>query len=772
VFRIRRVPYDSTAVNAEVIRQVQKILCGQFPQLVESEVQMLPEKLRNPFKYRFRSMLFVAEDAQERVRGFALLQHAPDLNFCFLDFIAAAPGRAGGGVGGALYQRVREEALALEVIGIFCECLPDDPLLSRDPLIRRQNAERLRFYERYGARPIANTAYETPLKSGDDNPPYLVFDGLARLKLPSREQAQTVVEAILRRKYADLCPPAYIQRVVESFRDDPIVLRRPRYVRREVDAPVTAERYLAARIPLVVNAQHDIHHVRERGYVEAPVRIATILKALDGTGLFERAEPRHFADRHLLAVHDSRLVDYLRRACRLVGTGRSAYPYVFPLRNAARPPRELPLRAGYFCIDTFTPINGNAYLAARRAVDCALTAAERVLEGQRLAYALVRPPGHHAERRAFGGFCYFNNTAVAANYLSRYGRVAVLDIDYHHGNGTQDIFYQRADVLTISLHGHPRFSYPYFSGFHEEQGEGVGTGCNLNIALPEAVSPAQYRDALARALARISRFQPSFLVVAAGFDTAAGDPTGSWEHRAKDFHGIGRAIGALGLPCVVVQEGGYRIRVLGTNVKSFFEGLWQGARQSMTGQPRAGKRLPPAAAFPAVELIRWRQQVKASDVDAVRGLVARTGVFSAQEVDVAAELVRERLQQGNAVGYHFLFAEHDDQLVGYTCFGPIPATDARFDLYWIAVHPDRCRGRLGRELLARTERAVTDLGGRQLYAETSGSDRYQAARRFYRSTGFRMVARLPHFYREHDDKVIYQKTLILSVARELSRCTK
>jgi ribosomal protein S18 acetylase RimI-like enzyme len=315
-------------------------------------------------------------------------------------------------------------------------------------------------------------------------------------------------------------------------------------------------------------------------------------------------------------------------------------------------------------------------------------------------------------------------------------------------------------VLTISLHGHPRFTYPYFSGFHEEQGQGIGTGYNLNIPLPESISPAHYREALARALARINRFQPSFLVVAAGFDTAAGDPTGSWSHRAKDFHRIGRDIGALGLPCVVVQEGGYRIRVLGTNVKSFFEGLWQGTRQ---GQPIArrspGKKyLPAGAAFPAVEL-RWRQEVKASDVDAVRALVAGTGVFSTEETNVAAELVGERLHKGTASDYHFLFAEHNEQLIGYTCFGPIPATDARFDLYWIAVHPAHRRDGLGRELLARSERAVAELGGRQLYAETSGSDRYQAARRFYRSMGFRMIARLPHFYREHDDKIIYQKAV-------------
>ena len=184
-----------------------------------------------------------------------------------------------------------------------------------------------------------------------------------------------------------------------------------------------------------------------------------------------------------------------------------------------------------------------------------MTAAEQVLEGARLTYALVRPPGHHAERRAFGGFCYLNNAAIAAHYLSRYGRVAVLDIDYHHGNGTQDIFWARADVLTVSIHGHPNFAFPYFSGFRDEQGDGPGRGCNLNLPLPEDADPPTYRRALAVALQRIRRFEPAFLVVSLGFDTAAGDPTGSWHNRPEDFRKIGEAIGTLEPATLVIQEG-------------------------------------------------------------------------------------------------------------------------------------------------------------------------------------------------------------------------
>jgi acetoin utilization deacetylase AcuC-like enzyme len=248
---------------------------------------------------------------------------------------------------------------------------------------------------------------------------------------------------------------------------------------------------------------------------------------------------------------------------------------VFPIRNAARPPRDLSLRAGYYCIDTFTPLNRNAYLAARSAVDCTLTAAQAILQGRRLAYALVRPPGHHAERGSFGGFCYLNSTAIAAHYLSGHGNVAVLDLDYHHGNGTQEIFYERADVLTVSIHGHPRFAYPYFTGFADERGRDSGEGFNLNLPLPERVSGERYRRALGRAVKRVKRFAPKFLVVALGFDPAKGDPTGSWALSAQDFEGNGRMIGALGIPTLVVQEGGYRIRSLGTNARHFFLGLWQ-----------------------------------------------------------------------------------------------------------------------------------------------------------------------------------------------------
>jgi acetoin utilization deacetylase AcuC-like enzyme/GNAT superfamily N-acetyltransferase len=576
MFRIRRVYNDSIFIDKQAIAQVQQILKSQFRTIPDEQVQSLPEKLNNPERL-FRPILFVADDMRAQVKGFALIYHASDLHFVFLDFLSAAPLRVGGGIGGALYERTREEALALHATGMFFECLPDDPNLCPGAETVRINAARLRFYERYGARPIMNTAYETPVRADGQCPPYLVFDDLGQGLPLRRDTARSVVRAILERKYYFLCSPDYIDMVVNSFNDDPVRLREPKYVKKREPAPSVTVRSRSQKVALVINEKHEIHHVRERGYVEAPVRIRSILKEILPMNAFEPIEPHHFGERYIKAVHDARFVDYLRKVCANVESGKSIYPYVFPIRNAARPPKELAIRAGYYCIDTFTPLNQNAYLAAERAVDCALTAAEAIIEGYHVAYALVRPPGHHAERRSFGGFCYFNSAAIAAAYLSNYGKIAVVDIDYHHGNGTQDIFYERPDVLTISIHGHPHFAFPYFSGFEDERGAGIGEGFNQNFPLPENVNGARYREVLERVLRRVRKFNPRYVVIAFGLDTAKHDPTGSWDLSARDFELNGRLIGALEYPLLIVQEGGYRTRSLGINARHFFTGLTAGA---------------------------------------------------------------------------------------------------------------------------------------------------------------------------------------------------
>jgi acetoin utilization deacetylase AcuC-like enzyme/GNAT superfamily N-acetyltransferase len=756
MLKIRRIYDDVLRVNRQTLDQVQQILHNRFSSVSPEEIEQIGEKLRNPFKQRFRTIMLVAENLRRRVLGFAMLLHEPEIGFCYLDWIATARGTTGGGLGSALYDSVRAEAVAFNARGLFFECLPDDPVRCSDRSLLKENRARLRFYERYGARPIIETEYEMPVKTGDTCMPHLVYDGLDRAE-PLRPQfARKVVRAILERKYADICPPHYVEKVVASFRADPIRLRPFSYVKPEA-ARTAVQSTSLEQIVLVVNNEHEIHHVHDRGYVEAPVRVRSILEAIQPSGLFTQVEPRSFSDKHISAVHDTDLVNYLRRACEEMPEGKSLYPYIFPLRNKTRPPKEPSVLSGYYCIDTFTPIHRNAYRAARRGADCALTAAAEILSGRRMAYALVRPPGHHAERRAFGGFCYFNNAAIAAHYLSANGKVAILDVDYHHGNGQQDIFFRRSDVLTVSIHGHPRFAYPYFTGFEDERGEGEGEGFNWNLPQPERLDGTGYRSVLSRALRRIRQFNPQFLVVALGLDTAKGDPTGTWQLGIRDFEANGRFIGELGLPTLVVQEGGYRARTLGKNALNFFRGMAAAGLH-----PAANHRDSNAERLHGV---RWRYELQPQDPQRIQRLVEVTGYFSADEVNVAEELVRERLDKGDASGYYFILAEHYGRLVGYACYGPIPCTQNSFDLYWIAVHPDFQRKGLGRRLLKHSETLIVKTGGDRIYVDTSQRAQYASTRTFYESCGYRLETVLKDFYAPNDGKVIYSKIMSLPASQ-------
>ena len=576
MFSIRRIYDDVLPTNQVAINEVKRIFIEQFPAARRDDIEKINENLRNPFLQRFRMVLYVAENGRGHVIGFATMLHDPELAFCYLDYLTTAKGVSGRGVGAALYEHVRDEAVTLAAKALWFECLPDEPGACQDPTIRKQNAARLRFYETFGVRQLIGTAYETPVPGGTaDNLPHLMVDTLDRNLPLSATYVRKVVRAVLERKYGDICPPEYIQQVVQSIRE-PVRLGELRYASHTVHRPATP--LPPERIAMAINDKHDIHHIRERGYVEAPVRIRAIQSALNASGLVEVLAVREYPLKHITAVHDAEFVEYLRRACENAPAGKSIYPYVFPVRNAARPPKELSIRAGYYCIDTFTPIHQNAFIAAKRAVDCTLTVADEILRGRRVGYALVRPPGHHAERRSFGGFCYFNNAAVAAHYLSRFGKVAIVDLDYHHGNGQQEIFYERNDVLTVSIHGDPEFAYPYFSGFADERGSGVGEGFNVNIPLPETQKGEDYRRALRRALSMLSEFGPTVLIVALGLDIAKGDPTGTWVLAPRDFEENGRMIGAMSLPTLVVQEGGYRTRTLGTNALRFFQGLVAGSR--------------------------------------------------------------------------------------------------------------------------------------------------------------------------------------------------
>lgn len=570
IFKIRKITDSYLPSNAIAIQQVFSILRLHFPSVKEDKINEILEQMKDPLKYKFSSNLFVAEDGRSNVKGFAIMFYLSDKNFCFLDYIAVKPGKTSSGVGGAIYERLREEAQMLKSIGIFMECLPDDEKLCSDKSEIKQNKARLAFYERYGARPVTGTKYETSVNPDDDCPPYLVFDDLGNDIRLSSKQAKKIVRTILERKYPIYCPEDYIQMVLSSIKDNPLKLRDFKYIIKE--RPIERKGAIKDVIALIINDKHDIHHVKEIGYIESPIRIKSILKEIEKLNAFQSRPSRGFPDKYITEVHSTKYFNYFKTVCDKLPEGKSIYPYVFPVRNATRPPHDLSVLAGYYCIDTFTPINKSAYLAARSGVNCALTAAELLLEGYHTSYALIRPPGHHAERDVFGGFCYFNNSSIAANFLSKYGKVAILDIDYHHGNGHQQIFYKRKDVFTVSIHGNPTFAYPYFTGFADEKGEDEGIGFNLNYPLKESITGEEYLAYLKRALKEIKEFKPEFLIISLGFDPAKGDPTGTWSLKSSDFKNNGAEIGKLPYPILFAQEGGYKNRTLGINARNFFEG--------------------------------------------------------------------------------------------------------------------------------------------------------------------------------------------------------
>jgi len=577
MFQIRRIHDDLLPSNRHSIEQVQLLMRDRFPDVLQADIDGLPGKLRDPLKSKLRSLLWVAEGNHGELRGFAYAKHAQDVGLFWLDFISAVrDGR--GGIGAALYQRVRESARQLEVPGIFMECLPDEKDQCSSDAAYKENVARMRFYERFGARPIIGTQWQLPLPNADegDMPPMLVFDDLGQKTVLHPKETQLIADAILLRKYPKICPPEYRKAVVTSFTEDPIRIRAPRYEVDETIANDILKIPKDERIVLFTHASHNIHHVRERGYVESPARITAIKRELDKTELFLDGKVTHAPEAAILAVHDVEMVRFMKKLSESLDDKKAVYPYVFPIRNAARKPKDLETRVGYYCIDTFTPMSKNAWHAARVAADCAYSAARAVVEGAPMAYALVRPPGHHAEYGTYGGFCYLCNAGIAAHELAKLGPVVMLDIDYHHGNGQQDIFYKRSDVLTLSIHGDPSFAYPYFCGFAEEIGEGEGEGFNVNYPLPETITVERFLKTVQKALKRAMEHKPVALVISLGLDTAKGDPTGTWSLGAADFEAVGKLIGQAKLPTVVVQEGGYDTKVLGTNARRFFTGLWRG----------------------------------------------------------------------------------------------------------------------------------------------------------------------------------------------------
>ena len=333
--------------------------------------------------------------------------------------------------------------------------------------------------------------------------------------------------------------------------------------------------------------------------------------------------PRDHGPDPIVAVHDLELIDLVEHVWADAMAGgrdpsRPLLPDTFLLRGYAggmalgQLPAGRHERLGAYCFDTATPIVAGTAVAARAAVDIALTAADLVLAGAPLAFGLCRPPGHHAGRNLIGGYCFFNNAAIVAQSLVDRGaqRVAILDIDFHHGNGTQQIFWERGDVLYVSLHGDPGGAYPYYSGFATERGAGAGEGATLNLPLAPRTDGDGYLAALADGLAAIRAFDADApLVVSLGFDTYHADPISNLALRTDDYGRIGTAVADLGMPVVGLLEGGYAVEALGANAVAFLGGVRGELAAEADGQraPDRARAIRQAGAPARRAGSRWRR---------------------------------------------------------------------------------------------------------------------------------------------------------------------
>jgi acetoin utilization deacetylase AcuC-like enzyme len=337
---------------------------------------------------------------------------------------------------------------------------------------------------------------------------------------------------------------------------------------------------------IFISPHHALHATDKKplstggAVLEQPVRVDNIY-----AGLCRVANPRlekvnDLGESVISRVHPDEYLSFLRTAFETERARNPNHDWVVVENIAPRIVRynseHFNLRKGLYLTDSFTQIFARTYEAAYWAVQASANAARSLTDGERLSYALVRPPGHHAYAEQAGGFCFLNNAAIAARQLQEhrgFSKVAILDIDFHHGNGTQEIFYQDPTVFFCSLHGHPDFAYPYVSGLESERGEGPGEGTNVNICLPQGTDTSRYLAALELSLGRIQDYKPQALVLSLGFDTALGDPYGGFEIPPEGFREIGAMLRSFAAPTVIVQEGGYLLEKLTENSAQFFTGL-------------------------------------------------------------------------------------------------------------------------------------------------------------------------------------------------------
>ena len=312
---------------------------------------------------------------------------------------------------------------------------------------------------------------------------------------------------------------------------------------------------------------------------ECPKRAELILSRINEQKLGPIIEPTEFGLEPVLEIHDEDFVDFLKSAYsewQAEGFTGEAIATAWPARRMAqKTPCNIDGKLGYYALAAETAICPGTYDAAIAAKDVALTGAKLIHAGERAAFALCRPPGHHAALDMYGGYCFLNNAAIAAQYLLDQGakQIAILDVDFHHGNGTQDIFYHRDDVLFISLHGQPEEAFPYFLGYGDETGRRKGKGFNLNFPMPPGTDFATWNEALGHAINHIESFGPDALIISLGVDTFKDDPISFFKLNSPDFCRYGNSIAKLNLPTLFVMEGGYAIDDVGINTVNVLTGF-------------------------------------------------------------------------------------------------------------------------------------------------------------------------------------------------------
>lgn len=328
------------------------------------------------------------------------------------------------------------------------------------------------------------------------------------------------------------------------------------------------------------NGQGEIHHGKLVPCFENSSRIDKIIETFNQKGWRNFDEPKDIGLAPLLMIHEPDYVNFLQTIWndwQAEGNVDDILPYIWPVPGLPQNKQHNSLNAkiGSFAFSSDTPIMKGTWTCAYMGAQSALTATSMILEGDRSAFSLSRPPGHHAHAGYYGGYCFLNNIAIAAQFALDNGanKVAILDIDYHHGNGTQDIFYNRSDVFTVSIHGDPASNFPYFLGAADETGEDAGEGNNLNIPLPDGTQFDAWHQALESACARIKAYNADYLFVALGVDTFEGDPISKFKLKTNDYLQIGKTIESIGLPTVFILEGGYSVGPIGDNIYNVLSGF-------------------------------------------------------------------------------------------------------------------------------------------------------------------------------------------------------